>query len=76
MVQFRNIESQKQPKNPGFKKKSKLSFVKLAADRTKTEDALLKPASHESRKMLYEEGLAYLNGGIERHQEQSEIFTG
>ena len=62
MVQFRNIETQKQPKNPGFKKKSKLSFVKLAADRTKTEDAPLKPSSDESRKLLYEEGLAYLNG--------------
>jgi hypothetical protein len=41
VVQFRKIETQRQPKNPGLKKKSSLSFVQLATDRTKTEDAPL-----------------------------------
>ncbi len=61
MVQFRKIEAQKKSKNLGFKKKSSLSFVKLAADRTKTDGVPLKPASDENRKLFYEEGLAYLN---------------
>lgn len=61
MVQFRKIETQRQPKNPGLKKKSSLSFVQLATDRTKTEDAPLKRTSNESRKLIYKEGLAYLN---------------
>ena len=61
MVQFRNIEAQKQAKNLGFKKKSTLSFVKLAADRKKTDGAPLKPAADENRKLLYEDGLVYLN---------------
>ena len=59
MVQFRKIEAQKKSKNLGFKKKSSLSFVKLAADRTKTDGVPLKPASDENRKLFYEEGLAY-----------------
>jgi len=61
VVQFRNIEAQKQAKNLGFKKKSSLSFVKLAAGRVKTDGVPLKPAPDESRKLLYEEGLTYLN---------------
>ena len=61
MVQFRNIEAQKQAKNMGFKKKSSLSFVKLAAERTKTGGAPQKAAYDENRKVLYVEGLEYLN---------------
>jgi HD-GYP domain-containing protein (c-di-GMP phosphodiesterase class II) len=61
VVQFRNIETKKKAKNPGFKKKSSLSFVKLAADRSKADGVPLKPASDKNRKQLYEEGLAYLN---------------
>jgi HD-GYP domain-containing protein (c-di-GMP phosphodiesterase class II) len=61
VVQFRNIEARKQSKKPAFKKKSSLSFVKLASDRTETGGRSLKPAPEENRKQLYEEGMAYLN---------------
>ncbi|MBW2412214.1 MAG: HD domain-containing protein [Deltaproteobacteria bacterium] len=61
MVQFRTIEAKKQTKKMGFKKKSSLSFVKLAAERTKSGGAPQKAASDDKRKLLYGEGLAYLN---------------
>lgn len=62
MVQFRDIEAKTQRQgNSGFKKQQKLSFVKLAAVQEKTGRASLKPAHDENRKLLYEEGLAYLN---------------
>jgi HD-GYP domain-containing protein (c-di-GMP phosphodiesterase class II) len=64
VVQFRNIEAQKQAKNLGFKKKSSLSFVQLSANRTKTDGVSLKPAADANRKLLYEEGLAYLNEAL------------
>jgi HD-GYP domain-containing protein (c-di-GMP phosphodiesterase class II) len=62
VVQFRNIEAKTQQTGSlGFKKKSSLSFVKLASEQKKSGGAIPKSAPDESRKQLYEEGLTYLN---------------
>ena len=62
VVQFRNIEAKSQkPGNAGFRKHQQLSFAKLAADQEKKRDTACKPAAHENRTQLYEEGLEYLN---------------
>ena len=65
MVQFRDIKADPQAAGDrGIKKKSKLSFVELAGDPEKSGKANLRSAPDESRKLLYEEALDYLNQAL------------
>jgi HD-GYP domain-containing protein (c-di-GMP phosphodiesterase class II) len=62
VVQFRNIDANNQlAGGQKIKKKSTLSFVKIAADQEKSSKPDLRSASNETRKALYEEALSYLN---------------
>ena len=75
MVQFRNIEVNDQSVGgKRIKKKSNLSFVKIAANRKKTTKADLRSGPDESRKALYGEALGYLNqalNAVRKHEEFS-----
>lgn len=79
MVQFRNIEANNQLAGAQRKKKkSSLSFVKIAARQGKSTKADLRSGPDKSRKALYEEALSYLNqvmGAVRNHEEFS-IDTG
>jgi len=62
VVEFRNIKlKSKASGSQGFKKKSKLSFKKLAAVQDTTAKARPADAPDENRKALYEQALRYLN---------------
>jgi HD-GYP domain-containing protein (c-di-GMP phosphodiesterase class II) len=63
VVEFRNIKLKSQTSgNHGFKKKSKLSFKKLAAEKANTSSNAHTSAPDENRKALYEQALRYLDG--------------
>ena len=65
MVKFRDIKADPQAGgDQEIKKKSKLSFVELAAGQKKNGKANHRSAPDESRKLLYEEALDYLNQAL------------
>jgi HD-GYP domain-containing protein (c-di-GMP phosphodiesterase class II) len=79
VVQFRHIElNAQQAGNQGFKKKPKLSFVKLAAGQSKSTKAGLGSACDETRKALYEEALDYLHRVLSavRNRQKFEVQKG
>jgi HD-GYP domain-containing protein (c-di-GMP phosphodiesterase class II) len=75
VVQFRDIDVNDQlAGDQRIKKKSKLSFVKIAAHQENSGKADLRSGPDESRKALYEEALSYLNqvmGAVRNHEEFS-----
>ena len=79
MVQFRNIDAKDQlAGGERLKKKSGLSFVKIAADQEKSGKPDLRSAPNESRKTLYEEAMSYLNQtlGAVRNRKSFTLETG
>ncbi len=79
MVQFRDIDVNDQlAGDQRIKKKSKLSFVKIAAHQGKSAKADLRSEPDESRKALYEEALSYLNQVLSavRNHEEFSLDTG
>lgn len=79
MVQFRNIEVKDQSAgDQRIKKKSKLSFVKIAAHQEKAGKADPRFGPGENRKIFYEEALTYLNQvmGAVRNREKFSLETG
>jgi HD-GYP domain-containing protein (c-di-GMP phosphodiesterase class II) len=75
VVQFRNIEVNNQlTGGQRKKKKSNLSFVKIAARQGKSTKADLRSGPDKNRKVLYEEAMSYLNqamGAVRNHEEFS-----
>ena len=79
MVQFRNIDANNQlAGGQKIKKKSSLSFVKIAADQEKSGKPDLRSAADETRKTFYEEALSYLNQvlGAIRNRKNFSVETG
>ena len=79
MVQFRDIDVNDQlAGDQRIKKKSNLSFVKIAARQDKSVKADHRSRPDESRKALYEEALSYLNQVLStvRNHEEFSLDTG
>jgi HD-GYP domain-containing protein (c-di-GMP phosphodiesterase class II) len=79
VVQFRNIDANNQSAGgQGIKKRSSLSFVKIAANQEKSGKQDLRSAPDETRKVFYEEAISYLNQvlGAIRNRENFSLETG